>query len=317
MLIVKPEQHQAGGYGGIFLLNYGSPKSGKTRLCTSLPDSMLPAVYVAADPKAESLQPVLFARRRRLTIVKPGFRASKEGEIVGKVKARFFPKPLDQWMMPIDITDDFLGICQYPWSNDGFRTIIVDTISQVCMEALSEIAMRGWKVNYGEERHVLAKGTSGVVVSPNRSDYLLAQNFARKAAMLLADQPINVIVNAHQGVDDKLGIGGPSTVGVALLEEFTKFFDLVVSSSLSYNRKENTSKWGVMVKPYITSPGNIKMTAGIREATIKEVFGKPFVEISPDPEDFWHQVLRLNQLHKENTNGSAGKSTSKEQPKGS
>jgi hypothetical protein len=276
---------------------------------------MLPAVYVAADPKSEGLKPVLFEHRGDLTIVKPGFRDAKEKEVAGKVKARFFPKPLDCWLMPIDITDDFLGICQYPWSNEGFRTIIVDTISQVCMEALSEIAMRGWKVNYGEERHVLAKGTSGVVVSPNRSDYLLAQNFARKAAMLLADQPINVIVNAHQGVDDKLGIGGPSTVGVALLEEFTKFFDLVVSSSLTYSRKENTSKWGVLVKPYVTSPGNIKMTAGIREATIKEVFNKPFVPIEPDPVGFWHQVLKLNQIHKESADGSAGNSKAAGQPK--
>lgn len=287
MKILKPEQHQAGGRGGIFLLNYAAPKCGKTRLSTSLPKAMLPAAYFAVDPKSETLSPVLVHHRKDLAVVKVGWQDCKEGE----AKARFFPPPVDGWMKPVVFTEDFLSACAYPWPNYGYKTIIVDTMSQACQNALSEIAMAGWKINYGEERHVLAKGTSSFVVSPNRSDYLLAQNFARKAAIFLADQPLNVIVNCHQAVDEKTHVGGPQTVGTAILEEFTKYFDYVVSSDWDINKTTKKRTAIVRVKPFRSA--NANMAAGIREGTLKEVFDEDYVEVGIDPTAFWDKVLLL------------------------
>lgn len=189
---------------------YGDPKSGKTRLATSLPWGEYwgeRAVYVAWDPGSEDLSSVLPENRDRLLVVTPEASAG----------AKFDP------------LEEATAIASRNWlAEEGVRTLIWDTMTYTATDILSAVSALGL---YGSGVSVGSRKSGSFVPQPQMGDYRTAQACVMHTLDFLFGQSgLNVIVLFHSVMTDPEGgggetIGGPATVGKAGIRPISGLFD--------------------------------------------------------------------------------------------
>lgn len=211
---------------------YSQPKAGKTRTATSLPDNEIwgrqgegkTIVYVAADPSSESLSSVLPHYRDRLEVVKPrpaeAFRETRKGRVPVKY----------------DPLKEAVAIATYPWADEGFKTLIWDTMTVTARDLLKAYALMQ---NYtgetkGGDSKAISFGQSNTPefhIHPTMGDYGAAQSTTDHILQLLFEQPLNLIVLFHEEwvspkqTDTGETVGGPATVGSARVKHLPGLFD--------------------------------------------------------------------------------------------
>lgn len=193
---------------------YGGPKSGKSRLVTSLPYGEKwgeRAVYVAYDPGAEFLKSVLFENREKLLRVVP------EG------------KPT--WL------EEAVEIATTDWASHGVKTLIWDTMSVTSHRLLRQYADSG----IFSEKHAVQLGTRGKAswhTSPMEGDYGAVQNSIGFLLEHMWGQPLHLVVVFHdKWVEPKASSieglhGGPDVAGKKAVRWVPGRFDTVLRTEL-------------------------------------------------------------------------------------
>lgn len=314
-------QKKVGGNGKLLVCVVSESKDGKTRLTTSLPKEFGKILYVASDPNAESLASVLPHYRERISVLKPGRADVTEREVEAwkklssdeRMKARtdrtvHLDPDSGIYFKRIPIRHDLERIATYPWANEGFGTLVWDTMSQTAVDLLAEVARHGIEAGnpdkgsgqYGEHRFVLDSIDGHNYVGSNRNDIFMTMNIIDQALKWLADQPIHVLINFHTDVDPAKHIIGPATIGKAQIGRITKLFDYAVSPE-SRDAAHGQEYW-VRIKTFIQKQGQMKMNLGVAEGLV-DVFKDKEVLVgrSEGPEghndparyDFWPNMLKL------------------------
>lgn len=247
---------------------YGDPKTGKTRLATALPWGPYwgdRAVYVAQDPSSEFVRSVLRPDRDHLEIVKP--ERNKRGEVL----------------------EDLVEIARHPWSDEGYKTLIWDTMSETSRILLQEYANTG----VFTESHAAEMGKRGTPswhTAPAPGDYGAAQNSIMFLLTHLWDQPMHLIVLWHakwvepkQGSPDGL-VGGPDVSGGAMVRLVAGKFDACFRTDLAMDPK--TRQGRILV--HTTQRGIWK--AGFRTDRPRQ--GMPTtVPLGEEPREFWEAYM--------------------------
>ena len=252
------------------ILIYGAPKSAKTRFATALPWGTEPwgdkAVYVAADAGGASLRSVLLEDRKHLVVVDPHPESG-----------------------PYDPLHEAVAIATHDWTKLGASTIIWDTITQTAEDVLRAYSIIG---NYASNPITFGKkGTAEFHVHPNEGDYGAAQNSIGTHLMgHLFAQPLNLIIIAHETwVEPKNAnacIGGPATIGRALVGKLPGEFDTVIRTEV--RRVSNPGKATVTEFRARTQPHG-PWIVGIRNPGVN----LPDYVMGEDPRGFWLDYTKL------------------------
>lgn len=252
------------------ILIYGAPKSAKTRFATALPWGSegwgQKAVYVAADAGSASLRSVMLPDREHLIVVDPHPESGK-----------------------YDPLHEATAIATYDWKAKGASTIIWDTITQTAEDLLQAYAILG---NYASNPITFGKqGTPSHHVHPTEGDYGAAQNSIGNHLLgHLFAQPLNLIIIAHETwVEPKNAnacIGGPATIGRALVGKMPGEFDTVIRTEV-----RRVTEPGKPVKTEFkarTQPHG-PWIVGIRNPGVN----LPDYVMGEDPRGFWLEYAKL------------------------
>lgn len=246
---------------------YGSPKTGKSRLATSLPWGGYfgeKAVYAAIDPNSEALRSVRPVDRPHLTTV----------VLDGK------PSYLEE-AVQVATTD---------WVKQGMKTLIWDTMTHMGMLLLRQYADSG----VFSDKHAVQLGRQGTKswhTNPMLGDYGAAQNSIGFLIQHLFALPMHVIVIFHEKfVEPKEGspegiAGGPDVVGSKAVRWISGNFDSVFRTDVGLNPE--TKRVGFMV--HSMTRGIWK--AGFRTPRDKQSLMTPY-PLSTDPSEFWKAYLK-------------------------
>lgn len=259
----KPEQ----SYERICI--YGDPKTGKTRLATSLPWGPVwgeKGIYVPVDPNAEAMRSVLMEDREHLVPV--------------------IPESKPSWL------EDFVAIATKDWPADvpGARTLIWDTMTYAGTRLLQQYADSG----VFSDRHAVQLGRQGTKswhTSPMQGDYGAAQNSIGFLLTHLQRLPMHVIVLFHaKWVEPKEGspegiAGGPDVVGSKAVRWVGGFFDTVLRTDVGLNPE--TKKPGYLV--HTVSKGIWK--AGFRTPRAKQSLAHTY-SLSENGREFWNAYMK-------------------------
>lgn len=261
----------------------GIPKGGKTRLVAAAmrawPEEFgESAIYVAADPKSQSLDSILPADRKRLVVVLP------KPEDPGK---RLIGRDYSPWTEAVAVAT-FNYLEQYP----DVRTIIWDTMTQTARDILQWAANKGIApADSGDgSRPTFGKpGDPTLVRSPARSDYGATHTLMMQLFRFLFDSPLNVIGVFHQRSAEPDGggvaYGGPETVGKGQIEAVSGVFQHMLR--LDTRRKMRDGKPGPTERVVRCSPhrsAGIQFLAGVRAPGLDPM---PDVALESDPVNFW------------------------------
>jgi hypothetical protein len=248
------------------IMIYGNPKGGKSRVATSLPDHYGEILYYAADPGSESLAPILNKYRPRIHVIKS--LPSVAGQMPDP-DADAFTFALNDWSQ------------KYPLA----KTIVWDTLTQTSQDMLQFIADTG---QFSETKHIPIGSGAYKQNIPLPGDYRAAQERLDRLVTYLFRMPYHLIVICHAEYDAPVGgeeaEGGPKTVGRATIRKFAGRFDEVFyTKSQTIPPKvfgqPSTTKFVVYTEKYKI------WVAGIRGGL--EVNPMPYVELNPDPINFW------------------------------
>ena len=248
------------------ILIYSDPKSGKTRLATSLPSSWGKILYVAEDDNSESLAPVLEKYRSNITVVKS--RPTYDG--------KYDP-----------VAEAFAIAMGWKEILPDAGTMIWDTMSSSGDKFLKYIAEKG---QFSQTQHITvgAMDGPGKQVIPMQGDYGGAQNVISNLTSFLMQQPLHLIVLCHAKYDEpqtgETVEGGPATVGNATVRTYSKPFDTVIH----LGKRSFGGGPGQDTKCVVVAHTE---RHGIWQASIREGKGRnpmPKVELKPDPIDFWN-----------------------------
>lgn len=248
------------------ILIYGDPKTGKSRLSTSLPDSFGNIGYFAADPGSESLNSILGAYRSRITVIKPGPAA-----------------PTDKY----DPDQDAFAFALHDWRSEGMGTLVWDTLTATSLEILNHLADSG---AFSEKRHISIGNPKLPQNIPMQGDYMAAQNRISRLVEFLFRQPLHLIVICHATYDEtrdgQAPEFGPATTGKATVRTFPGKFDSV----LHIARKVTPAANNASVSKYtVFTERHSIYSAGVRSSLLTNPM--PIVELDPDPVSFWHRFL--------------------------
>lgn len=182
------------------------------------------AVYVAADPSSESLSSVLPVYRGRLEVVKPrpaeAFRETRKGRVPTKY----------------DPLKEAVQIATYPWADEGFKTLIWDTMTVTSRDLLRAYALMqnfSGETKSGDSKAISFGDPNSPEfhVHPTMGDYGAAQSSTDHILQLLFEQPLNLIVLFHEEwvepkkTDTGETVGGPATIGNARVKHLPGLFD--------------------------------------------------------------------------------------------
>jgi len=117
-----------------------------------------------------------------------------------------------------------------------FKTVIADTLTQTAVRSLTEVKGMQYEGVTKETKRVHLKSGSVTTVHPTRSDYGFAHDRVMEFITALDESPAHVLLISHEKtgeVSDAEGkvkrvIGGPRTVGNALLELIPSIMDVVL-----------------------------------------------------------------------------------------
>jgi len=254
------------------ILIYGAPKVGKTRFATALTGRFGEAVYFAVDPGAERLDSVLTGYRSRLHVVQS---RPKVGEVYDPRKDAFI-------------------IAQEDWTKQfpGVKTLIWDTLTITSQSILAHIADTG---AFSATQHISMgqKGSKEYQTVPMQGDYGAAQNAVDRLITFLFQQPLHVIVLAHEGYREameggaKTLIGGPLTVGSKTIGSLAGRFP----TAIRLTRKEESAGFEKKTKVVAWTETKGVWVAGVRSGHLMNPM--PMVDVPPDPIGFWEQYDRM------------------------
>lgn len=245
------------------ILIYGSPKVGKTRFATALPARFGNAVYFAVDPGSERLDSVLLPYRERMHVVQS---RPKPGEVYDPRRDAFIVAQ-EKWTE------------RYPLA----KTLIWDTLTITSQQILAHIADTG---AFSASQHISMgqKGTKEYQTVPMQGDYGAAQNAVDRIISFLFQQPMHIIILAHEGYREameggaKTLIGGPLTVGSKTIGSMAGRFP----TAIRLIRQQSGDKSKVVA---YTETNSI-WVAGIRSHYLTNPM--PKVDVDPDPISFWN-----------------------------
>lgn len=207
------------------VLLYGVPKTGKTRLATSLPweDEATwgkQALYFSWDAGSDSLSSVRLKDREHLIVVVPEMKEVKKGlEIV----LTFDPHQEAHFMATRDWKKEFPDV----------GTIIWDTATDTAEKLLRAYANSGVFSGGAGDKHITAgtRGTDDFLAFPMQGDYATAGISMLQIIDNLCHQPMNIIVICHADISNpnaevsNVTFGGPSTVGTKSIARIAAKFD--------------------------------------------------------------------------------------------
>lgn len=251
------------------ILIYGDPKTGKTRLATSLPDRFGDILYFAADPGSESLSSVLRLYRHRLVVVKPGPDPSKPNQ-------------------KYDPDVDAFTFALFDWSKELplVRTVVWDTLTATSFDILSQLADSG---AFSESKHIAIGSDASRQNIAMQGDYGAAQNRIDRLMDFLFRIPQHLIVVCHAKMDESRngeGLeGGPATVGSATVRKFPGRFDTVIHTHRTYSPSKTPGGPAETKLAAFTSRHSF-WSAGIRGSIPTNPI--PVVPLDPDPINFWN-----------------------------
>ena len=265
------------------ILIYGDPKTGKTRLATSLTARFGDSLYVAADPGSGGLSSVLEGYRSRLRVVSMEYPPNKPLSATDNPHKDAFLVACNDW----------IGAgAPKEWGNTPpIKTLIWDTMTATAQDILSYVAMSG---QFSDKAHIGLGQPGGVEHQklPMQGDYMATQNIVSRLVDFLFKQPLHLIVLCHAGYDEpKEGgsvEGGPTTSGKATIRSFPGKFDTVIHL---------TRRAGASAVPGSASPGGAMVSAwterhGIWSAGIRSGHATnpmPKLDLEPDPINFWQK----------------------------
>lgn len=241
------------------ILIYADPKSGKTRLATSLPDRFGEIIYVAWDPGTERLGPVLPRYRSRIHPI------------------RSIPEPGKKY----DPREDAFAISLNDYSKPYplAHTLVWDHMTATAEDCLQAIADSG---QFSSSHVKISAGTSTLNL-PMEGDYGAVHGVVDRLTTFLFRQPLHLIILCHASTSemkDGTGtIGGPATVGKAAIRKYAGRFDTVIRLGRKMEGDKNR------FTAFTDHHGRI-WTAGIRGHL--ESNPMPSVDLSPDPINFWN-----------------------------
>jgi AAA domain-containing protein len=242
------------------VLIYGDPKSGKTRLATSLPSEFGEAIYVAWDPGTEHLGPVLEAHRPRLHVI----------QSVPDGKTAYSP----------DV--DAFAIALHDWRGEypNVRTLIWDHITATAEDCLFAVADSG----QFSDKHIRIGDpkSAGKLNVPMEGDYGAIHSTIDRLTTYLFRQPLHLIILAHatmtEAKDGSGLIGGPATVGRASVRKYAGRFDTVVH--IARKHRDKAERFVAF-----TDRHDNLWNAGVRSSLLTNPM--PSFELAPDPINFW------------------------------
>ena len=269
------------------ILIYGDPKTGKTRLATSLTGRFGDSLYVAADPGADGLSSVLSAYRDRLRVVSTEYPAAKQ----------YTPTDNPHKDAFVVACQDWIGASRpKEWSSrDPIRTLIWDTMTATASDILSYVATSG---QFSDKAHIGLGQPGGVEHQklPMQGDYMATHNIISRLVDFLFKQPLHLIVVCHAVYDEAREggtiEGGPATAGKATVRSFPGRFDTVIHLT---RRSSGTASIGQsgqgpasMVTAWTERHGI--WSAGIRSGHATNPM--PKLDLDADPNNFWKDFDR-------------------------
>lgn len=252
---------------------YGEPKKGKTRLATALPwggrwgDK---AIYVAWDDNALELASVLLPDREHLTVVTPD-------------KAKVDARTGKEYYDPLAEATE---IASADWAEQGYKTLIWDTMTSTAIDLLKAITVQG---KHGNNVSFGTPGKPDYVPQATIGDYGATQRCVQHTLDFLFDQPMNVIVLFHAVDDDDNGkaemVGGPATVGKAAIRPIAGRFDNLFRVTSRPIRQGNTVPPIYVQKRVVQTEPVQYWLAGIRAPLPKNTLSE--FELTDEPVKFW------------------------------
>lgn len=265
------------------ILIYGDPKTGKTRLATSLTPRFGDALYVASDPGSDSLSSVLNAYRPRIRPVSMEFPKGKPLTATDNPHRDSFHIACNDWIGS-GVPAEWAG-------KPPIKTLIWDTMTATAQDILAYVATSG---QFSQSAHV-GLGAPGSVEHqklPMQGDYMAAHNIISRLVDFLFKQPLHLIVICHATYDEPREggsvEGGPATTGKATVRSFPGRFDTVIHLT----RRATTSGGvgpGTAPSPSVTAwtERHGIWSAGIRSGHTTNPL--PKLDLESDPINFWKQ----------------------------
>jgi hypothetical protein len=263
------------------ILIYGDPKTGKTRLATSLTQRFGDALYVAADPGSDGLASVLSNYRARLRVVSASYPAGKPATPTDNPHKDAFVVACQDWV----------GKQPEEWSGkEPVKTLIWDTMTATAQDILSYVATSG---QFSDKAHIGLGQPGGVEHQklPMQGDYMATHNIISRLVDFLFKQPLHLVVVCHAIYDEAREggtiEGGPATAGKATVRSFPGRFDTVIHLTRRAAGGANTgqSSPGSSVTAWTERHGI--WSAGIRSGHANNPM--PKLDLDSDPINFWKQ----------------------------
>lgn len=201
------------------ILGYGPPGSGKTRLFTSLTERFGKIAYLALDEGSDNLDSVFPHYRERIDVFKPAF----ENPVIDAAAIA-----LTNWKS----ADTPKWCTEQEWGGP-YDTLELDTFSNLTRVWLWFVTQEGL---FQEKRKMIgAPGEEGSVALPDKGHYGGVHGIIRNfTTTLFRNNPeTNIIFICHEALDrdddsGRLLMGGPDTVGKAMLKEFPSNFKTII-----------------------------------------------------------------------------------------
>lgn len=265
------------------ILIYGDPKTGKSRLATSLTERFGDSLYVAADPGSDGLSSVLSAYRPRLRPVSMQYPKGVAHTVADNPHKDAFVVACNDW----------IGLAQpKEWGPTNLNTLIWDTMTATAADILSYVATSG---QFSDKAHIGLGQPGGVEHQklPMQGDYMATHNIISRLVDFLFKQPLHLIVVCHATYDEAREggtiEGGPATAGKATVRSFPGRFDTVIhltrrATGASQNLGNATAP-GSTVTAWTERHGI--WSAGIRSGHATNPL--PKVDLDADPVNFWRE----------------------------
>jgi hypothetical protein len=248
---------------------YGPPTSGKTRLATSLPERFGKILYIPFDEGAEGLSSVLPSYQERITVMRPDGTDKKLG-----------------------VVRDLFDLYTTKWTEQGFRTLIIDTMSRLTYTLLELVASEKVQmIRQKEGRRLGIPGEDGFIQLPDEGHYgamnTVALNFVSQLINLQPD--LNIIFICHElAADDKSPTGGPGFAGRAVGKWLPT---LCQNAVIRVARTESSKidKSGAVEKTVKRTAWVAPHGSWIARRAENNITATPFekIDLAPDPINFW------------------------------
>ena len=258
------------------ILIYGDPKTGKTRLATSLTERFGSILYVAADPGSDGLSSVLEPYRGRIRPVSMSSNSSVQDN-----------PHRDAFLVACN---DWVGNPPKEWGADNkVGAIVWDTMTATSQDILAYVATSGQFSEKGVGLGV--PGSKEYQKLAQQGDYMATHNIISRLTDFLFKQPLHLIVVCHATYDEPREggsvEGGPATTGKATVRSFPGRFDTVIHLTRRSTGSANNQTAGNSSLVTAWTERHGIWSAGIRSQHALNPM--PKLDLAADPSNFWQE----------------------------